>query len=232
VFWDLPTGIEFAQRKAHALHLDDPLPFAPLLRYLPDGTKLVTGHIDTTALVWEAPVRPKSEKALDEKARAAAWDDLGSADGAKGWVAVWSLADDPSAAAFLRDKVKPVEPMLAKEFERLLADLNAEEFATRAAAAKKLREAGERAVGQLRDALKRDLSAEQRDAIDKLLTAWLAADQRPPSGERLRVMRAVAALELAGTADARKLLAELATGAADATVTREAKQGLERARGR
>jgi hypothetical protein len=124
--------------------------------------------------------------------------------------------------------VKPVEPLPAKEFEKLFSELNAEEFADRKAAAAKLRAAGEGAVGQLRDALKGDPSAEQRDAVGRLLGAWPAADWKPPTAERLRVVRAVAALELGGTADARKFLAELAAGAADGTTTREAKRALER----
>jgi RNA polymerase sigma factor (sigma-70 family) len=228
VFWDLTTGKEFVRRKAHALHLDDPLPFAWALRYTPDGTRLVTGHIDTTALVWEAPARPKTAKALSEKERVAAWEDLGAADGAKGWAAVWALADDPGAVPFLRERVRPVEPLPAKEFEKLLEGLNAEEFADRAAAAKALGAAGERAAGQLRAALGGDTSAEQRAAVGKLLTAWRAADQAVPTGERLRVVRAVAALELVDTADARQVLAGLAGGAADATATRAAKQAVER----
>jgi WD40 repeat protein len=229
-FYDLTTGRPFAERKAPEPDWDTPSQsFAKVVQYVPDGTKLVTGHADTTALIWEVPARPKAAKALTEKERATAWDDLASADGARGWAAVWALADDPGSAAFLRDRVRPVEPLPAKEFEKLLADLDAEEFADRTAAAKQLAAAGERAIGQLRDSLKAGVSAEQRDAAGRLLKAWAAADQKPPTGERLRVVRAVAALELAGTADARKLLAELAKGAADATATREAKGALERA---
>ena len=41
-------------------------------------------------------------------------------------------------------------------------------------------------------------------------------------------MRAVAALELSGTADARKVLAGLAAGPADAVATREAAAALPR----
>ena len=129
---------------------------------------------------------------------------------------------------FLRGKVKPVEPLSAKEFDKLFAALNAEEFADRKAAAEKLAAAGERAVGQLRDVLRSDPSAEQRNAIGRLLGAWRAADQKPPKGERLQVMRAVAALELARTADARRLLEDLSKGAADATATRDASAALER----
>src|SRR6185437_10586706 len=123
-------------------------------------------------------------------------------------------------------QIKPVEALPAKEFAKHLADLNSDNFATRTAAAKSLTAAGERAVGQLGKALERELSAEQRVAAERLLRAWRAAEQKPPTGERLRSIRAVAALELAASADARKVLTELAKGAADATLTHEAKQAI------
>ena len=186
-FFDLTTGKSFAERKAEP---DPDMPnesFARVIRYIPDGTRLITGHADTTALIWDAPAKPKVAKPLDEKKRAAAWDALVGADGKRAWTAVWALADDPGAAGFLREKVKPAEPLPAKEFDSLLANLNAEDFTVRKEAAETLRLAGERAVGLLRGSLKRDLSAEQRDAIGRLLDAWR-------SREQVRVVRAVAAV--------------------------------------
>ncbi len=229
VFWNLVTGKEFARQNAHAPNPDDATqPFARVLRYFPDGSKLITGHADTTALVWNVPARPESARALDAKERAVAWDGLISTDGAMGWTAVWALADDPGAAAFLRDRIKPVEPFPAEEFNRLLADLGNDDFATREAATKKLAKAGERAAGQLRAALKTNLSAEQRRRVGTLLAVIQGAEGKPLARERLRTVRAVAALELAGTADARKLLSELASGAGGALTTEEAKRALER----
>ncbi|HEX4608216.1 MAG TPA: sigma-70 family RNA polymerase sigma factor [Urbifossiella sp.] len=226
-FYDLMTRQPFAERKALA-GMDDPrTSFARVVRYFPDGTKLITGHADTTALIWEAPARPKAARPLDEKGQAAAWDDLAAADGAKGWAAVWALADDPGAVAFLRQRLRPVEPLAANEFGRLLTDLGSEVFATREAAEKELRQAGERAAGQLRSALTVARSAEQRVRLRRLVGGLPDPDARP-TGERLRGVRAVAALETAGSADARRLLAELAAGAADTTTTREAEAALER----
>jgi WD40 repeat protein len=229
VFWDLTTGKEYARRKAHYVNLNEPQPFASVVRYFPDGKKLVTGHIDTTALVWESPVRPEAARVLEQKGRAVAWEDLLSRDGSKGWAAVWALADDHGAVEFLREKAKSVAAMPAKEFSRLLADLGSDDFATREAATEELGKAVECAVGQLLASSNTELSPEQKLRVDQLLGLWKVADQRPLTPERLRMVRAVAVLELMGTPDARKLLAELAAGAAAATTTREAKRALERA---
>jgi hypothetical protein len=123
--------------------------------------------------------------------------------------------------------MRPAPPLPANEFDRLLTDLDSDDFATRAAAAAQLEAAGEGVVGQLRDALKRELSAEQRAAVGRLLAAQTAG-RGPPAGDRLRVVRAVAALELGGTADARKVIAELAAEPSDTLAAREARAALHR----
>jgi hypothetical protein len=225
-FWDLTTGKQYAGYRVPGEQMGRGY-CANGIRYFPDGSRLVTAHADTTALIWEAPARPKAARPLDEKGRAAAWGDLASADGAKGWAAVWALADDPGAAAFLRDRMRPPPPLPAKEIDRLLADLDSDDFATRTAAVAKLEAAGEGVVGPLREALRRELSAEQRAAVGRLLAAQ-EVGPGPPAGDRLRVVRVVAALELGSTVDARKALAELAAGPADALATREARRALER----
>ena len=60
-FWDANTGKLLARHKAPATDSLDTvysLSFAEVIRFTPDGTKLITGHADTTALVWAVPVRP------------------------------------------------------------------------------------------------------------------------------------------------------------------------------
>jgi hypothetical protein len=112
---------------------------------------------------------------------------------------------------------------------QLVARLDAPAFAQREAAAGAIRELGDAAAPALRALLKGGLSAEQAGRVERLL-AEAEAPVLPP-GERLRRVRAVAALEWAGTADARKLLRELAAGTAADRPTREAAAAVRRLAG-
>ena len=78
----------------------------------------------------------------------------------------------------------------------------------------------------LRDALKTNPPAEAKKRIETLLAAF--APPAVPEGEVLRGVRAVWALERIGTADARRLLEDLAKGVESARLTREAKAALGR----
>jgi hypothetical protein len=68
-----------------------------------------------------------------------------------------------------------------------------------------------------------ELRRRAQQLLDELDTATL-------SGERLRGVRAVAVLEHIGSAEARKLLDTLASGAPEALRTQEAKAALARLR--
>src|SRR5205807_5136388 len=108
---------------------------------------------------------------------------------------------------------------------QLIADLDSEEFARREKAAAELAKFGESAVPALRDALKRDPSAE---ASRRLQTLLERAENAEPSGELLRGLRAIEILESITTPEARQLVQRLADGAPKARLTREAKAALER----
>jgi hypothetical protein len=107
----------------------------------------------------------------------------------------------------------------------LIADLDSEVFAMRDRASRKLERLGDRAEPALRQAQKDRLSPELHERIEKRLARLETAGLSP---DTLRVVRAVETLEHAGTAEARQLLAKLATGAPEARLTREAKAALRR----
>jgi hypothetical protein len=137
-----------------------------------------------------------------------------------------ALATAPQRAVpFLKEKLPPVGTADRKQVERLLADLDRDDFAVREKAAAELVRLGRPAEPMLRRALKGELSAEVRHRVVSILDR-LKADF--PRSERLRVRRAVEALEHAATPEALKVLQGLARGNADALETREARAALDR----
>ena len=86
---------------------------------------------------------------------------------------------------------------------------------------------GEAVEPALKKALKTTSSTEVRAQVGRLL-AWLLAEREGASGAWLRPLRAVEALEYAGTAEARDLLAKLSGGAPEARLTWESKASLNR----
>jgi WD domain, G-beta repeat len=228
--WDLATQKTLLRHKAPSRFVGSYGPsFASSLKITPDGTRAVTGHIDTTALVWDLSIPARRAKPLSERELAAGWADLAGDDAAKAYAAIWSLADAPGdSVPFLRTRLRPAVAPTDDEVRKLFGRLDAPAFADREGAEKALRELGESVTSALRDRLKAGVSPEQKERIEKVLAA--AAIPTLGAGDRLRQVRGVAALELAGTADARKLLGELARGAADDRLTREATAALQRSR--
>src|SRR5262249_25231812 len=124
-------------------------------------------------------------------------------------------------------KVKPVEAPDSKRIRRLLDGLDSDQFAVRKRASAELERLGELAAPALRKAMEGEPSAEARRRIEELLEKL---DKIAPQGELLRSHRAIEVLELIGTAEAKAALRDLAKGAAGASVTRAAKEALDRLR--
>ena len=98
------------------------------------------------------------------------------------------------------------------------------DFSVRQKATEELERLGDLAVATLEKALAVKPSLETRTRIDRLLEK---SDRTPPP-EVLRSLRALEALEHAGTPEARQLLKALAKGADGARLTREAQAALQR----
>jgi WD40 repeat protein len=221
--WDLHTGKEVAAFDGHR---------GPVLAlaFAPGGKRLATASSDTTGLVWDAEPAVKKLAALaapitQDKVEAS-WADLLRGDGVRAYEAVRALAGDPAKAVpFLSERVKPVTPPDPKVVTKLIADLDADEFEARESAHKQLEGFGELALARMREALKGSPSAEQRRALEELVKGAVAPS---PSGERLRLVRALEALELAATPEAVKVIRAVADGAPDTLPTTQAQAILRR----
>ncbi|HEY7153771.1 MAG TPA: hypothetical protein VH575_07410, partial [Gemmataceae bacterium] len=196
------------------------------LAFSADGRRLLSGSNDTTALVWDLAGR--SPATLTAEKVETLWVDLVSEDAARAYRAIHQLAAAPDVSVpFLRKRLRPVPAVDEKRLARLIADLDSDDFATRQKATAELAKLADQPIAAYRKALESKPSIETRKRLEELLEkagpAWWDV-----SGERLRSLRAVEAVELAGTQEAREALTTLAAGAPGARLTEQAKAALER----
>jgi len=223
--WDAASGKELtATLKGHASGL------ASLL-FSPDGKILLSGGWDTTALVCDAAVLTKSRTAttaeLTDEQVEAAWNDLSSDDARKAYDAVLRLGQAPGqASAWLQKRLKPVAEVDEKRISQLVADLDSPKFGVRQKAGEELEKLGELAGPALKVALADGPALDVRMRVERLLERLATGGSLPPGD--LRVFRAVEALELVATVEARQVVESLTKGAAGARLTREAKAALSR----
>ncbi|MGH7174069.1 MAG: PQQ-binding-like beta-propeller repeat protein, partial [Gemmataceae bacterium] len=200
------------------------------LAFSPDNRRLASGLRDGTALVWDVTaacraVRPDARR-LHQMELEALWAGLADTDALKAHRVIASLiAGGNDAAGMLKGRLRPAESVTAKRLQKLLTDLDADEFAVREAATRELEKLGERAEPALSAALKNHPTLEVRKRIEDLLTR---SHGRELSPQRLRELRAVRVLEHIGSAEARATLQVLTNGCADAWLTQEAKASLLR----
>jgi WD40 repeat protein len=219
--WELASGKQVRRLLGHqgGVHA---------LAFAPDRRRLLSRSWDTTALVWDlADLAKKAPPAADLTAGAmeGLWADLMADDAARAYESLRALAAAPGQSVpFLAGRLRPVivQPGRVKQ---LLADLDSETFKVRERATAELKGLGEVAAAELRQALAGTPTLEARRRMEGLLRR--AEDPNLPP-ERLQMLRALEALELAGTAEARRVFERLAGGTAEAWLTGEARVALER----
>jgi RNA polymerase sigma factor (sigma-70 family) len=192
-----------------------------------DGTLLATGGYDANVLLFDRTGRHRPDAKPPAHPAEKTWDELASPDAALAYARVQDLAGDAGRAVpFLREHVRPVQPLDdagRRQIRQVLLDLDSDRFSARQEAAKVLARFEFMAEPALREALKGKPTAEAQRQIESLLeelSAW--------SPNRLRISRAVAALEYIDTAESRRLLSDLSRGAPEAMLTREATVALRR----
>jgi len=212
--WEGATGKE-------VLHLAGHDGEVGTVAFSPDGRTLFSHGNDGQGYLWNPRPKRVAGPLIGLKEL---WTDLAGTDATRTYQAVWAFADDPQAVEFLRKKcppaVQPDEARLAK----LIADLQSDKFNDRAAASQALADLAELAAPAMEEAFKNSSSVEQR----KRLEALLATLKEGMSPVQITQARAVQALELAGSPEARKALKELAGGATGARLTQDAKAAIVR----
>ncbi len=198
------------------------------VRFNRDGRRLISGGVDTTALVWDVTGGRPKRADLSSKELTARWEALAADDAGRAFDALWDLAGAPGTVPFLRERIKPIMAPDPERLARLMAELDAEFFEVREAASGELARLGELAEPALVSLLAGQPSAEVRKRAEGLLKNLREPADGRSTGEALRQVRAVEVLEMIGTAEAREQLGLLGKGAPAATLTREAQEALGR----
>jgi RNA polymerase sigma factor (sigma-70 family) len=195
------------------------------LAFGPDG-RLFTGGLDTVVLGWD--VRPPRSTAKGTLADA--WEALAKSNAKAGFQAQGRFLAEPAKTVewFTARLTPAVRPSPAR-VKALIADLDAGDFATRERATAELREQGLFAAAALREVVAKSSSGEARRRAKGLLRE-MAHGVTPP--RELRASRATEVLEWIATKEARARLLELAKGAPEARLTREAAAACKRLEGR
>jgi WD40 repeat protein len=191
------------------------------LAFGPDG-RLFTGGLDTVILRWD--VRPPRGAATGTLADS--WEALAGADAKTGFRAQGRfLAEPGKAVEWIAARIAPARAPDPARVQALIADLDHNEFATRERATAELRDLGPVVAASLREVVAKSSSTEARRRAGDLLREM---EKGVLSPRELRALRAVEVLEWIATPDACARLHELAKGAPDASLTREAAAACKR----
>jgi hypothetical protein len=156
--------------------------------------------------------------------RDALWDEAGRDNRAKAWQATVSLARAPGGPAYLLGRLeKQSTADEAKRIEKLIVDLDSDEFSVREKATEELEAIGPGVESAVKKALQKDPPFDMRRRLERVLER---IDTHLPTPEALRPVRVVEALEVLGTTEARRTLEALVKGSSSAAA--EAKAALER----
>jgi hypothetical protein len=205
--YDAVTGEWLWQFESHGLKSLTSIDFTP------DGRRILTATTDGAALLGELATSGPAPVDLSA---------LRSDDGKEVYAAMWALARDPKSPTFLQAHVRAIPRFSASDLDRLFADLDANRHAVRERATRALSDQGRAAVPALRAALARGQSPEPSARIERLIQT-ASGDLTPTE---IVQRRAVKAMSLAGTPEARALLAEWADGAPGAVLTDAARAVL------
>ena len=224
VVFDAASGKLLRRFKGHSLPVT-------CMEFSPDGTKLISGSADCTAIIWDLSdiAKARKPKTLTAAELDALWKDLASDDAKLAYRAITSLRDaGPQATELIRDRFKP-QAIDRKEIERQIADLGSKDKATGDRAQAALQRMAPRIEPLLDDVFARELTPEARRRIEQLLKGISCFETSP---ERLRELRCVEVLEGIGGDKARAVFESSIEATAHTRLGAEIKSTIERMKGR
>jgi len=195
--------------------------------YSPDGKQFASGSADTTALVWNVSRLVKERQVtLSPQELQAVWSDLASPDASKGYKAFLTLANAPQQSVpFVKERFQAIRSPDPKRVSRLIEDLDDGQFTVREEATAELEKLGGFAESALRKVLQENPSLEVRRRVEKLLYKMEQGISHP---DLLQALRAIAALEQIGTAEAQEVMRLLVKDSVMPRVRQEATSSLDR----
>jgi len=235
--FELASGRQIAKLSGH----DDKV---VAVDFSPDGRLLASGSAgreDATAVVWKthdciAGSRYAAGE-IDEEILDSAWTELGLEDPSEAYGAAGTLLAAPAKAlAFAKARLgEELTPAPVEKIEKLIEQLDADDFGTRERATEELVRLRVVAETLLRKKLEESLKPEVKFRINKILET-----ETPPSklskAQWRRMRRLVYVLEQLAAPDAetaeaaRELLTLMSTGHEDVKVMREAAEAVKRLR--
>jgi WD40 repeat protein len=192
------------------------------LTFLPDGKRLVSSSFDQTGLIWDVSLRALGSEGTQAPSRR--WEDLASLEPEIVNRVIADLAANPDAAMGLfKERLRPAAEPGTATLDRLVAKIDSNEFELREQAFKELDRLGRSVASGLRRRLPA-ATVEVRRRIESLLEKHAVR----VSPEELRETRALEILEQIATPAAREVLQAWAGGGAESSLTRGAREALER----
>jgi len=162
-------------------------------------------------------------RALSDQEFEDLWTDLAEADTFRTYRAIRHLTAEPQRAlSLLKPRVQPVPAGDSQRLAKLVADLQNPNAGARRKAMAELRKSGEAGLGALYQI------PENQRHMPALQMMMRKLEALVHSSERSRCLKAVQVFEQIGNDEARRLLDNLAKGAAGAKLTVESKAALDR----
>jgi WD40 repeat protein len=217
--YDMHSGREIA-------HFDSSHGQVQSLAFSPDNRVLASGAINGLIFLWKMPALPAPSATLADARKTALWNELADADPERAGRALATLLEVPGPAVeVVRERLKFTGVAVDRsKLERLVADLDSDEFVVREKATEGLAAAGAAAGDVMRKAVDK-ASPEARRRLQELLARL---DDKGGTPEHLRAIRAIELLEQIGTPPARQLLTQFLGEVKDADVETEIRDSLRR----